>query len=182
MQQLIKTMQEIRARGQFVGVADLNETIASAIAEFRAQLPSGIRLTTELNFSAGHVRGDTAGLRRIVRELLENAVNAMPAGGDLTVATGPVELKSETPMDGGTAPAENYAVITIRDQGTGMNETVRAHIYEPYFTVRPQGHAKGLGLAITAGLVRKCGGFIRCTTAFGQGTAFEIFLRQSAAK
>ncbi len=176
IQQYIKLMQDIRAKGHFAGTIPLNETVAAALGEFRPQLPANIHLSAQHDPSAGAVMGDSAALARVVRTVLDNAVHAMPVGGDLTVATCHVRLDSPATMDGTSAPPGDYGVVSIRDQGTGMNEEVRARMYDPYFTANATGHAKGLGLAVAYGIIQKCGGHIRCTSALGAGTQIEIFL------
>ena len=79
-------------------------------------------------------------------------------------------------MDMTLAAAASYSVIYIRDQGTGMGDEIRSRMYDPYFTHGSQVHPKGLGMSLVFGLIRKCGGHIRCTSALGAGTQFEIFL------
>lgn len=176
-QQFIKLMQDIRAKGQFGGIFSPNEAVQLAVADVQPRLNGAIQLIANLAPDMPQAVGDVAAMRRALRELLENSVNSMPVGGDLTVTTKTAKLDAEMPMDGATAPAGDYAMITVRDQGTGMSDDTMARKYEPYFTTRPRGQAKGLGLSIAIGLVVKCGGYIRCESAFGSGTTFEIFLR-----
>ena len=176
-QQFIKLMQDIRAKGQLGGVFSPNETAQLAIADVKPRLNGAIQVIENLAPDLPQAVGDVAAVRRVLRELLENSINAMPVGGDLIVTTTTAKLETETPMDGLIAPAGDYVTITVCDQGTGMSEDTLARMYEPYFTTKPRGQAKGLGLSIAHGLVVKCGGYIRCESAFGSGTTFEIFLR-----
>ena len=176
MKQFIKLMQEFRAKGRYGGVIALNKTIMTAIEEFRPRVPANIHLSVQTDPALGDVQGDAAALTRAVCEFLDNAVHAMPVGGDLAVATRGIELNSEVSMDGTAAPPGAYAVVSIRDQGTGMNDDVRTRMYDPYFTGRTPGHSKGLGLSVAYGLIQKCDGHLRCTSALGAGTQIEILL------
>jgi len=105
-----------------------------------------VELTREI--ASARVRGDRALLRRVLLNLLSNALEAMPDGGALHVS-----LRSE---DGG-------AVLEIRDSGVGVPEQVRAHLFEPYFTTRSTG--TGLGLAIAKRVVEDHGGSIELVPA-----------------
>lgn len=179
-QQLVRTMQDIRAKGVVSGATSVNEAVAVAVAEFRAGLPQIITLNHVPDSTIGETRGEPIALRRVVRELLKNAVTAMPVGGEITVATRVEVLPGETELAGDLASAGPYFVISVRDQGIGMADEIQHHIYEPYFTKWPTGQSKGLGLAIASGLIRKCGGFIRCTSAIGAGTTFDVLLKPAA--
>jgi len=176
-QTFMKMMQDVRGKGQFGGGFDMNAAVEAALNEIKPELPNTVQLTVELDTRAGEVTGERSVIARALRELVDNAVKAMPVGGTIAVATQLTQFEAETPMDGGMAPAGRYVALSVRDQGTGMSDDVRARLYEPYFSGRPPGHGKGLGLAVTKGLIAKCNGFIRCTTAIGAGTAFDIFLR-----
>lgn len=180
-QEFMKLMQDIRAKGHISGGFDLNAAAASVVAGFQAGLPAGIQMSFHPDPAAAAASGDTGAIGRALRELLDNAVVAMPVGGTITVATACVQLDGETPMDNATAPAGRYLVLSVRDEGTGMTGDVRARMYDPYFSSKPNGQAKGLGLSLAAGLINKCNGFIRSTTALGAGTTFEIFLRPAPA-
>lgn len=175
-QQLIKLMQDVRAKGHLSGVMAVNDTVSSAIGEFRPQLAANIDLALQFDPAIGDAQGDGVAMRRALREIFDNAANSMPVGGSLTVSTRIADLAKLTPMDGDVAPPGRYYVVSVRDQGTGMSEDVRSSMYEPYFTTRPHGQAKGLGLSIARGLVRKCDGFLNCISAIGAGTTFEIYL------
>ena len=175
-QQLIKLIQDIRAKGTLSGSVDLNETVAAAAADLRSHLPSNIALTTRFDPAISSVRGEGQALSRAMKEIFDNAVLAMPAGGDIEVSTHIESLDEPATMEGDTVPAGRYGVISICDQGAGISADQLPKIFDPYFTGRPQGNSKGLGLAIAHGLVRKCGGGIRCTSSLGAGAKFEIFL------
>lgn len=178
-QKLLRLMQDVRAKGDFAGAVEANHSIAEAVAEFQGELPSGITLNMALDPATGVVRGDNLALRRALRVFFSNAVMAMPSGGSICVESSRRTIAGAEEADGAEIPPGDYAVVTVRDEGTGMDDHTRARLYEPYFTTRSDGESRGLGLALAYGLIRKCGGFLRCSSALGAGTTFEIFLPRS---
>ena len=175
-QQFIKLMQDVRAKGQYSSAAVLNQCVAEALAEIRPLVPTDVQLVERLAPDVKDVQGDATALRRILRELLTNSFTAMPAGGEVEVSTRMMHVAADTPVDGDLLPAGDYAVLSVRDQGGGMLPEVQARMYEPYYSTRERNHGRGLGLSLAYGLARKCSGHMRCETALGAGTTFEIFL------
>jgi two-component system, cell cycle sensor histidine kinase and response regulator CckA len=167
-QLLIRTMQDVRAKGVVAGVMSVNDAVNTAVADFRGGLPPNITLTCTLDSGVTETRGEPTAMRRVLFELLKNAVTAMPSGGTISVSTHIEALPQDLTLGD---------EITVRDMGIGLDAETQRHIYEPYFTHWPTGHAKGLGLAIAAGLVRKTGGYIRCTSAPAAGATFDVLLR-----
>jgi two-component system cell cycle sensor histidine kinase/response regulator CckA len=132
---------------------------------------------------AGHIRVDPDKLTQIVLNLAVNARDAMPDGGDLRLETAIVTLPSQRQFedwqllpDREPLSAGDYVVITVADNGTGMDEEVKAHLFEPFFTTKAQDGATGLGLATSYGIVRQSGGRIIVESELGRGTKVEIFL------
>jgi len=74
----------------------------------------------------------------------------------------------------------SYIWLTVRDTGHGMTPEVLEHIFEPYFTTKPQGEGNGMGLAVVHGIVTSHGGMMTVTSAPGQGTTFEVYLPRLA--
>jgi signal transduction histidine kinase len=175
-QKLLRLMQDIRAKGDFAGAVDVNHVIAEAVAESRNGLPPGIAIDMTLDPAAGVVRGDSLALRRVLLGFFKNAVMAMPGGGQIRVDSVARAITGAEEADGAEVPPGEYAIVTVCDQGSGMDERTRSRLYEPYFSTRADGESRGLGLALAYGLIRKCGGFLRCTSTLGAGTSFEIFL------
>jgi signal transduction histidine kinase/CheY-like chemotaxis protein len=120
------------------------------------------------------VRVDRGQLEQVLINLAANAADAMPEGGSLVVETDTVEV----PHRGGDAdvvPGE-YAVITVRDTGRGMDADTRRRAFEPFFTTRRAAEGTGLGLAIVYGIVTQAGGTVRLDSAPGLGTTVTVLL------
>ncbi len=111
------------------------------------------------------VAGDRGRLGQVVLPLLVNAARAIPAG---EVERHQITVAVETGSD--------HATLTIGDTGTGMSETVRRQIFDPFYTTRPQGHGTGLGLAVAHGIVTSLGGRIEVDSAPGAGTTVTVRL------
>jgi signal transduction histidine kinase len=124
-----------------------------------AQAAKPVRLETRLDERAGEMEADEELLYRVVSNLVLNAVDAMPEGGTITMAT----------------HAEgDEVVIEVRDSGVGMTPEESARLFTPYYTTKQ--HGTGLGLAIAQSVVSDHHGTITVESAAGQGSAFVIRL------
>jgi signal transduction histidine kinase/DNA-binding response OmpR family regulator len=151
--------------------ADVNETVQLAVemarprwagAALHGQGQIDVRLSLADGPSLARVAIDPAELREILLNLLFNAADAMPDGGRIEIATHPGRKA-------GTAEVE------VRDTGHGMPESVRARIFEPFFSTKgPKG--SGLGLAVAYSIVTRCGGTISVESKVGEGTMFTLIL------
>ncbi len=115
----------------------------------------------------------------MVLNLVINARDAMPAGGEITIETAAVPNLAG---DAGDPSLSDAVMFSVTDTGHGMSEEVRARIFEPLFTTKEEGRGTGLGLATVEGIVTRHGGTIQVDTAEGRGSTFRIFLpRMSTA-
>ncbi len=153
---------------------DVGEAIAAMRPMLAQLLGEDVRLTTHLERGAGCVEADLAQLEQVVLNLAVNARDAMPYGGELTLAAAPVRL--DEPSEELELPAGDYLQVTVRDTGAGMSQDVLAHVFEPFFTTKEPHRGTGLGLATVYGIVRQSGGGIRVASEPGAGTTFEIYL------
>ncbi len=129
---------------------------------------------------AGEGRIDPSQLDQILANLCLNARDAIGDSGTIRIDTAVVSLDAAaTPALEGAAPGE-YACLTVRDDGTGMDRDTLARIFEPFFTTKEIGKGTGLGLATVYGAVRQNNGFIRVDSAPGRGSAFKVFLPRLA--
>ena len=125
-----------------------------------------------------HIRVDPGQLNQIILNLAVNARDAMRAGGQLKLQTSKTSIADDANATGEIdklAPGD-YAMISIIDNGTGMDEEVRCHLFEPFFTTKKENNSTGLGLATSYGIVRQSGGLIRIQSELGKGTRVDIYL------
>ena len=125
---------------------------------------------------AGRAWVDPGQLEQVLVNLVVNARDAMPKGGEILIRTRCERVLPGDPrLLPGTSPGE-YAVLAVTDTGTGMTEEVKQHVFEPFFTTKEKGKGTGLGLATVYGAVRQTRGFIEIDSAPGKGSTFRIYL------
>jgi len=122
---------------------------------------AGVDLDTRLATGLPPVMADPSQLLQVLVNLVVNAVQAMPGGGRLTVAT---------------QASSGRVTLVVEDTGCGMTDEVKRQIFLPFFTTKPVGQGTGLGLAVVHGIVEAHGGTIRVDSAVGKGTRFEVDL------
>jgi len=146
----------------------LNEIIEEVL-RIQEQKMASFRLCVSLEENLWPIGADPGQISQVVLNLITNAVEAMSAGGTLSVSTRNVELK-EGKED---MPAGRYVVLRVSDTGCGMEKEVLDHIFDPFFSTKKIG--RGLGLSTVYGIVRHTGGRILVHSTPGEGTTFEIF-------
>jgi two-component system nitrogen regulation sensor histidine kinase NtrY len=141
----------------------LNEMVEQSIALFRAQLAAPghppVSVTLDLEASLGNIRGDGEQLRRVVQNLMLNAIDAMPQGGELRITTRRVN---------------GLVRIDVADTGQGLSEEERSRLFTPYYTTKQ--HGTGLGLAIVQSVIADHSGKIWVDSEPGRGATFHIEL------
>lgn len=125
-----------------------------------------IELVTELDEAAGHAHIDRGQLEQVMVNLVLNARDAMPGGGQVRI---------------GVAREGACLVLEVSDDGAGMSDDVLRRLFEPFFTTKPRGKGTGLGLATVKGIVEAAQGTIEVTSALGIGSTFRIRLPAVAA-
>ncbi len=149
--------------------------VAALVAESRPMLRRLVGDAIDVAVVGGArplpVEANRAQLLQVLRNLVTNARDAMPKGGHLTISV------QERPSAGGERSVE----IAVTDDGIGMDEHVRARIFEPLFTTKREGRGTGLGLSICYGIVSHLRGDITVTSAPGRGSTFVVNLPLATA-
>jgi CheY-like chemotaxis protein len=127
------------------------------------------------------VLGDATRLHQLLMNLATNALHAMPEGGTLTLRLTAETVAEARRLDHGSLHPGNYALLTVRDTGTGMTPAVQARMFEPFFTTKEHGKGTGLGLALVRAIMADHGGAIRVQTAPGAGTQVDVYLPLAAS-
>jgi two-component system cell cycle sensor histidine kinase/response regulator CckA len=155
-------------------VLDPNRVIQGLDRLLRRVMGEHIDLVTTLTEGLGSIRADAAQLEQVMLNLAGNARDAMPSGGTLRIRTLPVSSSDVRvfSLDGQQA----WIDIEVADNGVGMTDDVRAHIFEPFFSTKERGKGTGLGLALAYSMIDEAGGEIRVTSVPGEGTTFHLFL------
>ncbi|MCU0615985.1 MAG: ATP-binding protein [Gemmatimonadaceae bacterium] len=143
---------------------DLATIADGAVALARYSAPDSVRFQFE-TVGPAIVRAAAAELHQICQNLISNAVHALPQGGTVRVAVSALD-------DEGTP----WHVLTVTDNGVGIDERTRERLFDPYFSTRPVGSGTGLGLPIVQGVVTSLGGRIDVTSVVGRGSTFAVRL------
>ena len=156
----------VLALGRFV--IDLGKTLPRMIGE-------DIRQSIAVGASDPRAFLDPGQFQQAMMNLIVNARDAMPNGGQLTIETDCVNLGADR-VSGhpDVEPGGRFAMVSVADTGVGMDEEIRQRIFEPFFTTKEVGQGIGLGLAMVYGFVKQSGGIIECDSEPGTGTTFRL--------
>ena len=137
-----------------------------------------IHLQTRLQDDLGTVLGDPVQLQQVFLNLVLNARDAMPEGGQITIKTENRDLREPPPDEyfGSSPTPGRYVVLEVADTGRGMSPEALAHLFEPFFTTKEASSASGLGLPICYGIVRQSNGHISVYSKPGRGTRVRAYL------
>jgi len=154
---------------------DLNNEVDQVLKILERTIPKMIHIQLDLEKGIKKIEADPGQLEQIMMNLGVNARDAMPEGGKLIFKTRSAILdKPFCSLHPGSAPGE-YVLLTIADNGSGMEREILEHIFEPFFTTKQKGEGTGLGLAMVYGIVKSHRAYITCLSEPGRGTTFEIY-------
>jgi PAS domain S-box-containing protein len=164
---------------------DLNAVVAQLTRMIDRLIPKTIAVVLTPASHVGFVRADRGQIEQVILNLVINARDAMPEGGQLELRTGEVTVgrgyDGQQPA-GLVAPPDvpirpgRYTTLSVSDTGTGMDEETRARAFEPFFTTKPVGEGTGLGLATVYGIVKQSDGYVWIDSQPGRGTTVHVCL------
>ena len=157
-------------------IIDLNRLITDLEKILRRVAGDSITLTTRLGEHLGHVLADSAQIEQVLLNLTVNGRDAVDSSGNLCIETANVDPGDELPASLDLELSQPYVMISVSDDGCGIDPETQARMFEPFFTTKGKGKGTGLGLSMVHGIVRQCGGHIRVDSQPGEGTTFCIFL------
>jgi PAS domain S-box-containing protein len=157
-------------------VVEVNSIVLSAEQLMLRLIGENIEVKTALTDKPLAIMADAAQIEQALINLASNARDAMPNGGELTIATGTFEIDDEFIRVHGYGKAGAYARIAVTDTGVGMDEGTRERIFEPFFTTKQPGKGTGLGLSIVYGIVKQHSGYINAYSEPGKGSSFNVYL------
>ena len=157
-------------------VLDLNTVVSQQLEMLKRLIPENIELKFVPSSSRDQVKADPSQMEQIIMNLVINARDAMPGGGSVVIEVGRATFDPATEVVHETAGPGNYVMLSVRDNGCGMNNETKSHLFEPFYTTKEQGKGTGLGLATVFGIVKQNLGHIAVQSELNQGTTFKIYL------
>lgn len=142
----------------------------------RTLLNKNVKTNLKLGDALPAINGDSIQLEQMITNLVVNAVDAMPGGGEISVRTTLVDLSRGASYVHPLLAPGRYVVLSVTDTGTGIPEKIIGRIFDPFFTTKGPGKGTGLGLAMVYGIVKGHKGEIRVQSRVGVGTTFEVFI------
>ena len=168
-----------RQRVQSSRVVDLNQVIRGLQNMLGRVLGADIELLVLPAPALGNTRADPSSIEQILLNLVVNARDAMPVGGQLTIESKNVELDADYARSHLDVEPGSYVMLAVSDSGTGMDRETQSKIFEPFFTTKAAGRGTGLGLSTVYGLVKQNGGHIWLYSEPGTGTTFKLYFRRT---
>ncbi|MGO9950733.1 MAG: PAS domain S-box protein [Dissulfurispiraceae bacterium] len=157
-------------------VCDMNEIISGFEKFLMRIIREDVNLRTVLTKDKLPIMADRGQIEQVIMNMATNARDAMPRGGELLIKTGRISIDEQFLKLHGYGRLDEYACITVSDNGAGMNEATKRKIFEPFFTTKEVGKGTGLGLAVAYGIVKKHNGYINVVSEEGKGSSFNIYL------
>jgi PAS domain S-box-containing protein len=155
-------------------IIDLDGVVRGLESILRRTLGEDIRLRTRLASGAWPIRADRVQVGQAILNLVVNARDAMPGGGELDIETGCRDFTAQEELPPGLSPGP-HAFVSVADTGAGMDAETLSHLFEPFFTTKEVGKGTGLGLSTTYGIVRQSGGTVEVRSAPGRGSRFTLW-------
>jgi signal transduction histidine kinase len=167
-----RLMQFGRTQEIKLDLVQINDVVSGVLQLVRSLFRPNVAVKIDLCPDLPLVKADAPQLEQVLINLIVNALDAMPRGGELRISTA-LEHNVDTEGD---AKTRDSVSITVADTGVGIPEELQTVIFDPFFTTKPAGQGTGLGLSSVYGIVRQHKGSVKVHSAPGAGSAFAIFL------
>ncbi len=162
-------------------VLDLNQLLSELDKMLKRLIGENIRLIFKYAPGLYKIKADPGQLEQVILNLVVNARDAMPKGGEIFIETMNLASEAEDHYAGQDMPSGPKVLLTIRDTGIGMDEEILSHIFDPFFTTKAKGKGTGLGLSTVYGIIKQSDAAIQVSSAKGKGTTFQIYFNSVEA-
>jgi nitrogen-specific signal transduction histidine kinase/CheY-like chemotaxis protein len=153
----------------------LNTIVTNMHKILRRVIGEDIHLVATLGRGLGVIKADAGQIEQVLLNLVVNARDAMPKGGQLAIQTANVTASEVTDMVKAPVREGQYVMLAVMDNGSGIPEEIQSLVFEPFFTTKESGKGTGLGLAMVYGVINQSGGYIALDSAVGRGTTLRTF-------
>jgi two-component system cell cycle sensor histidine kinase/response regulator CckA len=158
---------------------NMGKQIESTAQMLQNALPDNVSLVLNLEEDLPSIFADRGQVDRMLTNLILNARDALPLGGDIAIYTDLIRF-DRMPANSWQMKDAPYLRVRVSDNGTGMDEATQSRIFEPFFTTKPAGKGTGLGLSVVFGLIEAHQGFIDLQSQVDEGTIFSLFFPLAA--
>ncbi|MFH1226996.1 MAG: PAS domain S-box protein [Planctomycetota bacterium] len=159
-----------------ISALNLQQTVHDLLKMLKRLIGENIAVKTKLAPDTWGVKADRSNMEQVIMNLVVNARDAMPKGGEITIKAENVTIDSEYCLLNISARPGKFVLLSVADTGTGMDKETIQRIFEPFFTTKEEGKGTGLGLAVVYGIVKQHQGWINVYSEPGQGATFKIYL------
>ena len=157
-------------------VFSLGPLIGESLTMLRSSIPKTINMSFHLETDTDFVQGDPSQIQQVILNLCANAAYAMKdRTGSIDVSIGVAALGPSDLPERDMAPGE-YLILSVADNGVGMDEEIMRRAFEPFFTTKPLGEGTGLGLSVAHGIMKSHRGGMNISSKPGAGSVFRVFL------
>lgn len=158
--------------------ADINKIIEDVLEMLKRLIGEDITIAVELAGDLDTVKADKGNIEQMLTNLIVNARDAMPDGGEIVISTKNTVIDENRLPQIPKAKPGNYIVLSVTDTGSGISHEDLSNIFDPFFSTKPAGKGTGLGLSIVYGIAKQHGGWVNAYSELGHGTIFNIYLPQ----
>jgi two-component system cell cycle sensor histidine kinase/response regulator CckA len=166
----------------FPKTLDLNEVVENLTSLMQRMVREDIVISFRPTVPIGCISADPGAIEQVLMNLVVNARDAMPDGGEIVIETAHAELDELYVSQHPGSHAGEHVVLLVSDTGCGMEEEIKAQIFEPFFTTKGIGQGTGLGLSTVYGIVKQSEGSIWVYSEPGRGSTFKVYFPRVAGK
>lgn len=157
-------------------ILDLGELVMKTRGMLRPLIREDIELAVRVQTDLYPVKADPGQIEQVLLNLVVNGRDAMPEGGKLTIEVENAEFDEVYAREHPYIAPGCYVLLSVTDTGCGMSTETLKHIFEPFYTTKPQEQGTGLGLATVFGIIKQSGGHVEVASEVGSGSTFEVYL------
>ncbi|MVO14485.1 ATP-binding protein [Parasedimentitalea huanghaiensis] len=156
-------------------VLDLRDTLSDLTHLLNRLVGEKVTLTLSHDPVMRSIRADKRQLEQVLMNLVVNARDAMPQGGEIRIETEVVSLDRPIERNRATVPAGDWVTVKVLDEGEGIDPDKLQKVFEPFYTTKRTGEGTGLGLSTAYGIIKQTGGYIFVDSIKGSGTEFTLY-------